>query len=149
MTPGPACFDIIKEFEGCKLTGYLDAVGIPTIGWGHTSPSVVVGDTITQEQADNFLIKDVATTSVIIDHCINVPLTQPQYDAVTSFAYNVGPQKFSKSTMLVYINGGETQRAADEFTKWVNAGGKQLKGLVKRRTAERALFLTPVEDGNV
>lgn len=142
MTPSKDCFDLIEKFESCRLEAYLDPVGIPTIGWGHTNPTVQLGDTITQEQADQYLTMDVAEISCHVDYLVTVGLNQPQYDALVSFTYNVGPHKFQKSTMLHLINGGCFLTASLEFTKWVYAGVHELAGLVKRREAERDLFLS-------
>jgi lysozyme len=141
MKASEDCVNLIKQFEGCRLTGYLDPVGIPTIGYGHTAPSVRVGDKITQSQADGYLALDVLRTSEGVDPLIDVPLTQGQFDALVSFAYNIGIGRFKRSTMLTLIKGGNLSSAADEFTKWTRAAGKKLPGLVKRRTAEQKLFL--------
>lgn len=136
------CYSLIKEFEACRLRAYLDPVGIPTIGWGHTSPSVRLGDTITQAQADAYLMNDVRGVVKALRPLITHPLTQNQFDACVDFAYNLGPRRFQRSTLLTLVNGGNLSTAADEFIKWNKAGGRTLSGLTRRRIAERDLFLS-------
>lgn len=141
MEPSQDCVDLIKKFEGCRLKAYVDSAGIITIGYGHVSSSCRLGDSITQAQADGYLKSDVNRIAEEISPYITVPVTQNQFDACVSFAYNVGPGKFRKSTLLAKINGGSPLAAADEFSQWTKAAGKALAGLVKRREAERELFL--------
>lgn len=132
---------LIKRFEGLKLQAYRDSVGIPTIGYGHTQ-GVKMGDTITGEQADKFLREDLQVAELTINANVKVKLSQAQFDALASFVFNLGSGNFVKSTLLKKLNAGDYAGAAGEFGKWVNAGGKQLPGLVKRRAAEREVFLT-------
>lgn len=132
---------LIKRFEGLKLQAYRDSVGIPTIGYGHTQ-GVKMGDIITGEQADKFLREDLQVAELTINANVKVRLSQAQFDALASFVFNLGSGNFVKSTLLKKLNAGDYAGAAGEFGKWVNAGGKQLPGLVKRRAAEREVFLT-------
>jgi GH24 family phage-related lysozyme (muramidase) len=141
MEPSKACYDLIKDFEKCRLKAYLDPVGVPTIGWGHTSPSVRLGDEITQAQADAYLMNDVREVVKQINPLITHPLTQGQFDACVDFAYNLGWPRFKRSTMLTLINGGNLTTAAEEFVRWNRAAGRILAGLTRRRNAERAMFL--------
>lgn len=149
FTVSPVGIALIKKYEGCRLTAYRDAVGIPTIGYGHIK-DVKMGDVITQAQADDLLEKDVAhfargVNTVIQD--LNVQLKQHQFDALVVFCFNVGLGAFKKSTMLkkLYLMSQSDQASiyavADEFTRWNKAGGKVLTGLVRRRGEERLLFL--------
>ncbi|PQK86771.1 lysozyme [Pantoea ananatis] len=133
--------DLIKRFEGLKLEAYRDSVGIPTIGYGHTS-GVKMGDVITCEQADKYLREDLLLAELTINTNVKVKLTQNQFDALASFVFNLGSGNFVKSTLLKKLNAGDFAAAADEFGKWVNAGGKKLAGLVKRRAAEREVFIS-------
>ncbi|WP_041930742.1 lysozyme [Pantoea ananatis] len=133
--------DLIKRFEGLKLEAYRDSVGIPTIGYGHTH-NVKIGDVITAEQADKFLREDLLVAELTINTNVKVKLTQNQFDALASFVFNLGSGNFVKSTLLKKLNAGDFAGAADEFGKWVNAGGKKLAGLVKRRAAEREVFIS-------
>ena len=140
MTPSENCLNLLKRFEGCKLTGYLCPAGIPTVGYGHTGPEVKVGMTIGQRTADAYLLKDATHAGDAINEMVNVPLTQGQFDALVSLAYNIGAGAFAKSTMLRKLNAGDYLGAAMEFPKWRNGGGRVLDGLVARRAAEQAMF---------
>ncbi|ARF51111.1 lysozyme [Pantoea stewartii] len=133
--------NLIKRFEGLEIEAYRDSVNIPTIGYGHTR-GVKMGDVITGEQADAFLREDLQVAELTINTNVKVKLTQNQFDALTSFVFNLGSGNFVKSTLLKKLNLGDYAGAADEFGRWVNAGGKQLAGLVKRRAAEREVFLS-------
>lgn len=133
--------NLIKRFEGLELKSYKDSVGILTIGYGHTH-AVKAGDVITGEQADAFLREDLQVAELTINTNVKVKLTQGQFDALASFVFNLGSGNFVKSTLIRKLNAGNYAGAADEFGKWVNAGGKKLPGLVKRRAAEREVFLT-------
>ena len=133
--------ELIQMFEGCCLSAYLDAVGVPTIGMGHTH-GVKMGDHITHQEAEHLLAEDVA----IYEKCVSemfadVELTQGQFDALTSFAFNLGCGALRKSTLRKRIESGHPELAAHEFGRWCHAGHRKLKGLVRRRAAERELFL--------
>lgn len=141
MISSEACIDLIKQFEGCKLKAYKCPAGVWTIGYGRTT-DVKEGDTCTQEQADNWLTEEVDEFAHLVMDMVKVPLTQHELDALTSFAYNVGLGALRKSTLLKRINESDFDAAAEEFTKWNKAGGNVLPGLVKRRKAERDLFLS-------
>lgn len=133
--------NLVKRFEGLELKAYRDSVGILTIGYGHTH-AVKAGDIITGEQADAFLREDLQVAELTVNTNVKVKLTQGQFDALVSFVFNLGSGNFVKSTLIKKLNVGDYAGAADEFGKWVNAGGKKLPGLVKRRAAEREVFLT-------
>lgn len=133
--------NLIKRFEGLELKAYKDSVGILTIGYGHTH-AVKAGDVITGEQADAFLREDLQVAELTINTNVKVKLNQGQFDALASFVFNLGSGNFVKSTLIKKLNAGDYAGAVDEFGKWVNAGGKKLPGLVKRRAAEREVFLT-------
>lgn len=133
--------NLVKRFEGLELKAYRDSVGILTIGYGHTH-AVKVGDVITDEQADIFLREDLQVAELTVNTNVKVKLTQGQFDALVSFVFNLGSGNFVKSTLIKKLNAGDYAGATDEFGKWVNAGGKKLSGLVKRRAAEREVFLT-------
>jgi len=133
--------NLVKRFEGLELKAYRDSVGILTIGYGHTH-AVKAGDIITGEQADAFLREDLQVAELTVNTNVKVKLTQGQFDALVSFVFNLGSGNFVKSTLIKKLNAGDYAGAADEFGKWVNAGGKKLSGLVKRRAAEREVFLT-------
>lgn len=133
--------NLVKRFEGLERKAYRDSVGILTIGYGHTH-AVKAGDAITAEKADAFLREDLQVAELTVNTNVKVKLTQGQFDALVSFVFNLGSGNFVKSTLIKKLNAGDYAGAADEFGKWVNAGGKRLPGLVKRRAAEREVFLT-------
>ncbi len=139
----------IKNFEGCSLTAYPDpgTGGAPwTIGYGWTHPvdgkPIKPGVTIKQETADRLLKTGLVSYENDVLKMAKGKLTQGQFDALVSFAYNVGSRALSTSTLLKKLNDGDIKGAADEFLRWNKAGGKVLNGLTRRREAERALFLS-------
>jgi lysozyme len=136
--PSDACFELIKRFEGLREEAYLCPAGIPTIGYGHTA-GVKLGQTITAEQAETMLHADVDAFASTLGHVLKVELSQGQFDALVSFAYNCAG--WATSTLLRKVNQLDFASAASEFLKWNHADGKVLDGLTRRREAERALFL--------
>lgn len=138
---------LIKKWEGFRANAYQDPVGVWTIGYGTTrinGKPVTRGMTITQEEAENILRQQVATFQKTVVDLVTVPLNANQLSALVSFTYNLGIQAFSTSTMRKKLNAGDYQGAAQEFDRWVYAGGKVLAGLVSRRAEERRLFVRPV-----
>lgn len=143
MKISQAGLDLIKRFEGCKLEAYRDAVGIWTIGYGHTGPNVHDGLKITQAQADAILAQDVGRFASGVAANVNVALTQSEFDALVSFAFNVGLGAFRSSTLLKLLNDNADRTVvASQFLRWNKAGSKVLDGLTKRRNAEKVLFLS-------
>jgi len=151
-----ACISLIQHFEGLRLDAYWDAAGcVWTIGYGHTGADVQKGQTVTRQEACALLAQDIHESQTVVRQvCADVDLTQGQFDALVSFVFNVGAGKRGvksgfvclvngkPSTLLTRLRAGDVTGAADEFLKWVHAGGKRLTGLVRRRRAERELFLT-------
>jgi len=137
-----AGLNLLKEFEGCELTAYADSGGVMTIGYGHTD-GVTPGETITQAQADEFLVKDVAWAESAVETIVEVDLTPNQFSALVCFVYNIGTTAFEDSSLLAAVNDKFWTVAANQFGRWVYAGGQLLPGLVRRRNAERSLFQTP------
>lgn len=140
FTTSQAGIDLIKSFESCRLTAYQDSVGVWTIGYGHTS-GVYAGMTITQAQADTFLRQDLATAENAVNSKVTISITQNMFDALVSLTFNIGSGKFGTSTLLKKLNQGDINGAADEFDRWIYAGEQVLAGLVRRRAAEKAMFL--------
>ena len=132
--------ELIRHFEGCMLKAYKDTGGIWTIGYGHVV-GVKGGDTCTQEQADDWLKEDVHHAETCVGQCVSVELTQGEFDALVSFAFNLGCHALTGSTLLRFINNGRMDDAELEFAKWCHDDGKVLPGLVARREAERKLFI--------
>ena len=134
--------DLIKKFEGFKANSYKDIAGYPTIGYGHKIVQGEVFGTINVTEATALLMKDVQWAVTTINKYVQVQLNQNQFDALVSFTYNVGAHAFATSTMLKLINAGKLGEAANEFSKWSNAGGVKSRGLADRRLNEREYFLT-------
>lgn len=133
--------ELIKDFEGLRLNSYQDAVGVWTIGYGHTR-TAGPGQRITDAQATALLREDVANFENAVTQAVQVPMTANQFAALVSFTYNVGSGALNRSTLLRKLNAGDTLGAADEFLRWNRAGGQELAGLTRRRIAERELFLS-------
>jgi lysozyme len=134
---------LIKTFEGLKLAPYKDAVGRWTVGFGHTQCAeelALVGLTITPEQACHLLDYDLHSVEDGITK-LAPSVNQNQFDALCSFALNLGVEALAHSTLLRELRLGHIEAAAGEFGKWVHAGDKVLAGLVKRREAEKQIFL--------
>lgn len=134
---------LVKEFEGCKLVAYRDAVGILTIGYGSTGNHVYLGKKITQQQADELLQQDLSRFEIGVNAQLGgVPTTDNQRSAMISLAFNIGLGAFAKSSVLRNHKARKYTAAANSFLLWVKAGGKTLKGLVRRRARERSLYLS-------
>ena len=136
---------LVHEFEGCKLEAYPDpgTGGEPwTIGFGSTGPDIGPGTVWTQEEADARFLDDLTKFGDGVDRLVRVPLTDNQFAALVSFAYNVGLGALAGSTLLRKLNAGDYQGAADQLPRWNKAAGRVLPGLVRRRAAERELFLS-------
>ena len=131
--------DFVKQWEGRKLKAYRCSAGVWTIGFGHTE-DVEEGDTITSSEAELLLIEDLRERANALAPFVNAPVTEGQYIALVSLAFNIGVGALKKSSLLRYINLGRIDEAADEFLRWVYAGGKVSEGLKNRREAERELF---------
>ena len=134
--------DLIKKWEGLRLEAYLCASGVPTIGWGHCK-DVQMGDTISIDQASDLLKDDLVTFEHCVGQLITVKINQNEFDALVSFAFNVGCGALEESTLRKKLNSGADRNAvAEEFGRWVKgADGQPLQGLVNRRAEEKELFL--------
>lgn len=133
----------LTEFcEGLELTAYQDQAGVWTIGYGHTGPDVHEGLTITQEQAEALLEKDLEHAEYIVNTAVKTDLNQNQFDALVDFVYNLGEGNFGKSTLLKLVNANDMNGASQHFEEWDKAAGQVNRGLLRRRQMEQALFLT-------
>ena len=143
-TTGNGGIALIKQYEGLRLTTYKDAVGIPTIGYGHVENPIPPGGTrtITAEDAEQILREDLQRFEHDVNNMLTVEVTQNQFDALVSFAFNLGPANLKSSTLLRKVNSGDFNGAAEEFPKWNHAGGQVLAGLTASRNAEKNLFLS-------
>lgn len=139
---GQAGLALIKQYEGCRLAAYRCAAGVWTIGYGHTA-GVHSGMTITQAQADAYLQQDIAKFERYVNNHAYVPITeqlnQNQFDALVSFAFNLGAGNLRK-----LCKGRTVAQIAQAMTQYCKANGKVLAGLKRRRAAEQALFNKPV-----
>lgn len=133
--------DLIKEFEGLRLTAYQDSVGVWTVGYGSSGKHVHPGMHITEDEAEELLRHDLERFEACINRMVKVPLKQWQFDALCSWTYNLGCHALHRSTLLNKLNAGDEMGASDEFLKWTRAGGRILAGLVNRRGKERDEFL--------
>lgn len=134
---------LIKEFEGFSASIYLDAAGLPTIGYGHllrSGEDKMFRRGISHEAAIALLIKDVEASERAVLRLIQVPLTNGQFDALVSFTFNLGSGALQRSTLRRKVNREEHYDVPAEFGKWVWAGGKRLKGLIRRRRAEAEIY---------
>lgn len=143
MKISPAGITLITSFEGCRLEAYSDASPsrIPTIGYGHTGAGVMLGQRITQERACELLTADLLKFEAAVSRLVKVPITQCQFDALVSLVYNMGPFPFERSNLLSLLNSGDVAGAADQFQFLNHSRGEVIRGLTRRRAAERELFL--------
>ena len=133
--------ELIKAHEGLRLAAYICPSGVPTIGYGHTY-NVKMGDRITEEQAEKFLIDDLAVAEREVNR-YGLNLTQNQFDALVSFVFNVGVGNFRSSTLLKRLKANPNDPdIANQFKRWVYCDGKVLPGLVRRRNDEAKLYFT-------
>lgn len=140
MTTSSQGRDLIKSFEGLRLDAYRCPAGVPTIGWGHTK-GVRMGQHITQAQAEDMLTEDIAPAEHLLNG-MKINFRQCQFDALVSWIFNLGSGNFKSSTMYKRIIENATdEEIADQMVRWVNADGRPLPGLMKRRAAEANLFL--------
>ena len=144
-----AALDLIKEFEGFRAEAYRDPVGIWTIGYGTTAMAGVgidpkPGMRISEADATEYLMRAVEKFAAQIRPKITARINDNEFGAFVSLAYNIGPKNFARSSALRKFNAGDREGAADAMLLWNKAGGRVLPGLVRRRQAERALFLSPV-----
>ena len=139
MSVSDAGLALIRDCEGFRSEAYRDAVGVWTIGYGHTH-GVRAGDRITREQGEALLRLDAGCAAEAVCRAVTVPLRQGQVDALVSLVFNLGAAAFEGSTLLRKLNAGDVAGAAAEFPKWCHAGSAVLPGLVARRGRERAMF---------
>lgn len=139
---------LIQEFEGLRLDPYLDPAGLLTVGWGHlVRPGEPFrrGRRISIEQAEDLFTRDVARFEIGVFESVKRKLSQNEFDALVSLAFNIGLTNFRRSSVLRFLNRGDRLAAANSFLLWSKAriGGKlvTLTGLKRRRQRERDLFL--------
>lgn len=134
--------DLIKSFEGFSSTPYKDSGGKLSVGYGHlVRPSENFDNGLTEEQAQDLLAKDISYAESAVTQAVSVDLTQNEFDALISFTYNLGGKTLLNSTLLKKLNNGDFSEAALEFLRWTHVNGVVIDGLVRRRLAEKELFL--------
>jgi len=132
--------ELIKKFENCKLTAYKDSVDVPTIGYGHTK-DVRMGMVITQALAEQYFQEDLNLIVKLLNG-MGINYRQNQFDALCSWIFNIGSGRFTTSTLKKYIVAGKDDiEICNQIIRWVNAGGKPLLGLKRRRVAEANMFI--------
>lgn len=134
--------DLIRHWEGCRLEAYQDIGGVWTVGFGTTGPGIHEGTKVSEAIAVAMLKSDIAQVSDAVSRLVGLHTSQNQFDAIVSFAYNVGTGAFKSSRMLKLILAGKKEEASQEFLKWNHVGGVIVAGLMARREAERKLFLS-------
>lgn len=145
---------LLAQWEGFKRTVYKDVAGLPTIGVGHlltrnelSSGKIIIAnetvrynDGLTEQQVYDLLDQDLDPAEGVVNESVRVSLSQNQFDALVSFAFNVGTSAFRNSTLLKRLNAGEYAEVPAQLRRWVHAGGKTVKGLVIRRNHEIELW---------
>ena len=137
--------DLIKRFEGLPPEVYFCPGGWPTIGYGHVvreDERERFADGIDEATAEALLRRDVEIAERAVLRLIRVPLEDGRFDALCSFAYNLGAGALQRSTLRRKVNREEHDAVPAEFGRWVWAGGRRLKGLVRRREAEAGLYMS-------
>lgn len=134
----------IKEFEGFRGKRYLCPANKPTIGYGHvivdSERATLWNVELTEDQATKLLMKDLVRFEDAVSAMVAVPLTQGQFDALVSFAYNLGEAKLRSSTLLKLLNAGDYEGARKQINRWVYSKGKKENGLIRRRARETEMF---------
>lgn len=140
MEASEVLIEKLKEFEGFRRDAYRDEAGVLTIGYGHTGKDVREGDRLTTYGAEQLLMIDLQEHEAAVRR-LHVARTQGQFDALVSFAFNLGIERLQGSTLLKVIrHGGSHDQIRREFKRWVYAGGKKLRGLERRRDWESKRF---------
>lgn len=140
MRTSPAGVLAIEQFEGCVLHTYRCPAGVCTIGCGHTGPEVVPGLTWTRAQAQDALQKDLARFERAVDEAVTQPLTQGQFDAMVSLAFNIGADAFARSSLVKAFNAGNVKGAGQQFVVWHKVAGAPSAALLQRRASELWTF---------
>lgn len=144
LRTSPNGLRLIKQFEGFSAVRYLDAAGLPTIGYGHLLTAQELsgyGEPLDADRAHVLLAQDVVVAENAIARFITVPLSQNQFDALVSFTFNLGAATLQRSTLRRVVNRGDHADVPEQLERFVWAGGRKLAGLIKRRAAEAQLYM--------
>lgn len=131
---------LIREFEGYHPVPYRCPAGLWTVGYGHVLAPHEPRETISMAQTEALLATDLRRSEWSVSALVKVALTQPQFDALVSFTFNVGSGALERSTLRRMVNRGEHAEVPQQLLRWVYAGGRKMPGLLRRRTAEAALY---------
>lgn len=132
---------ILKHYEDCRMESYQCPAGVWTCGWGSTGKDVTRGLVWTQKQCDERLTADLRRFEAGVEEAVKVKVTDNQFSACVCLSYNIGLDAFLHSTLLRKLNAGDMSGASEEFQRWDKSGARILRGLTRRRLAERDLFL--------
>lgn len=127
---------MVPELEGVRYTPYRDVAGVLTVCYGHTGKDIIPGKRYGQQECEKILNADLQPFSRAVEQAVTVPADEYQKAALISFSYNVGISAFRRSSVLRYLNAGETEKACASLKKWIWAGGRKWQGLVNRRDVE-------------
>ncbi len=140
LLPSDACVDMLCYFEGFRAEAYQDSVGVWTSGYGSTR-GVKEGDVVTEQEARERMLQELTDDySYDVQRLVSVPLAQYEFDALSSWTYNLGSGDLASSTLLKKLNKGDYEGAAKEILRWDRAGGQVLLGLSRRRASEMLMF---------
>jgi lysozyme len=139
MKPSNKCIELVKHFEGFEEQAYLCPANVWTIGYGRTR-NVKEGDLVSEPQAERDLKEELDEFSEQVLRVVDVELTQNEFDALTSWTYNLGVGNLQSSTLLKKLNTGDKNSVPSEMLRWNKAAGKVLEGLTRRRQAEADLW---------
>ena len=139
MKPSNQCIELVKHFEGFESAAYLCPANVWTIGYGRTR-NVKEGDVITELQAERDLLEELVEFGEQVLRVVDVELTQKEFDALTSWTYNLGVGNLQSSTLLKKLNAGDKNSVPSEMLRWNKASGRVLEGLTRRRQAEADLW---------
>lgn len=143
MKASPWLWTFLKSYEKFRPTAYKPTPkDVWTCGYGHTA-GVTASTTATTDQANVWLVQDGQVATGAVNRLVNRKLTQNQFDALCSLCFNIGVANFSGSGLLKYVNAGNDHAAAADFDNWDKQAGDVLTGLLRRREAESAHYLTP------
>lgn len=132
--------------EGRTYKAYQDVAGVRTVCDGHTGSDIISGRQYSDSDCDRLLQNDLRSVKKVVDGVVKVPLSEYQRASLYSFAYNIGPSAFTRSTLLKKLNAGDRAQACEELRRWVYAGGIKWRRLMHRRDMERALCLAESSD---
>tara|TARA_R100000005_G_C5002733_1_gene210507 strand:- start:6420 stop:6845 length:426 start_codon:yes stop_codon:yes gene_type:complete len=141
MKPSNECIELVKHFEGFESKAYLCPANVWTIGYGRTR-NVKEGDVVTELQAERDLLEELVEFGEQVLRVVDVELTQKEFDALTSWTYNLGVGNLQSSTLLKKLNAGDKDSVPSEMLRWNKASGKVLEGLTRRRQAEADLWVS-------